>query len=76
MNIYDFKFNDIKGNEVSLENYKGQVLVIVNIASKCGFTPQLEDLQKLYEEYNSQGLQILGFPSTSLITSHQAAIKI
>lgn len=63
MNIYDFKFNDIKGNEVSLENYKGQVLVIVNIASKCGFTPQLEDLQKLYEEYNSQGLQILGFPS-------------
>lgn len=62
MNLYEFKFTTIDGKEVSLENYKGKVLLIVNIASKCGFTPQLEDLQKLYNEYKSQELEVIGFP--------------
>ncbi|WP_027630356.1 glutathione peroxidase [Ruminiclostridium cellobioparum] len=63
MNIYDFKARTIDGNEISLEKYKGKVVIITNTASKCGFTPQYEDLQKLYEKYKGQGLEILGFPS-------------
>lgn len=63
MNIYDFKVNSIEGKEISLEDYKGKVLLVVNTASKCGFTPQYEDLQKIYEKYQSKGLEILGFPS-------------
>lgn len=62
MNIYDFKLNNIYGEEVSLEEYKGKVLLIVNTASKCGFTPQYSDLQKLYLEYKDKGVEILGFP--------------
>ena len=62
MSIYSYKFKDIDGKETSLEEYKGKVLLIVNIASKCGFTPQLEDLQKIYAKYKNQGLEILGFP--------------
>jgi glutathione peroxidase len=63
MKIYDFKFKTIDGEDATLEQYKGKVVLIVNTASKCGFTPQYKDLQKLYEKYNSQGLEILGFPS-------------
>lgn len=62
MSIYNYKFKDISGKEVSLEEYKGKVLLIVNIASKCGFTPQLEGLQKLYDEYKNKGFEIIGFP--------------
>jgi glutathione peroxidase len=62
MNIYDFTANDINGNPVSLEDFKGKAILIVNTASKCGFTPQYEDLQKLYENYYSKGFEILGFP--------------
>ncbi|TCK93179.1 glutathione peroxidase [Natranaerovirga hydrolytica] len=63
MSIYKFKAKDINGQEVSLETYKGKVIMIVNTASKCGFTPQFEDLQKLYETYKDKGFVILGFPS-------------
>jgi len=63
MSIYDFKANTIEGDEVSLEQYRGKVLVIVNTASKCGFTPQYEGLEKLYEKYKDKGFEILGFPS-------------
>ena len=52
----------MNGQDVSLEEYKGKVLVVVNTASKCGFTPQYEDLQKIYERYNEKGFTILGFP--------------
>jgi glutathione peroxidase len=60
--FFDFKVRDISGNEVSLETYKGKTLLIVNVASKCGFTPQYTDLEKIYSEYKSQGLEILAFP--------------
>jgi glutathione peroxidase len=63
MSVYDFKAKTIDGEEITLNEYKGKVLVITNTASKCGFTPQYEGLQALYEKYNSQGLEILGFPS-------------
>lgn len=62
MNIYDFKVKDIRGAEVSLADYKGKVLLVVNTATGCGFTPQYAGLQELYEKYGPQGLEILDFP--------------
>lgn len=62
MNIYDFKVKDAEGNEVSLEEYKGKVLLIVNTATGCGFTPQYEGLENMYKQYKEQGLEILDFP--------------
>jgi len=62
MNIYDFKANKMYGQEVSMEEYKGKVVVIVNTASKCGFTPQFKELEEMYKEYKEQGFEILGFP--------------
>lgn len=61
--IHQFKVNDINGNEVSLSKYKGKALLIVNTASKCGFTPQLDGMTKLYEEFRDSGFEILAFPS-------------
>mgnify|MGYP001606426755 CR=1 FL=1 len=60
--IYDFTAKTLAGKDVSLADYRGQVLLIVNTASKCGFTPQYEGLEKLYEELHPKGLTILGFP--------------
>lgn len=60
--LYDFKVKDIKGNEVSLKKYEGKVLLIVNTATGCGFTPQYEGLQKIYDKYQDKGLEILDFP--------------
>ncbi|WP_087974490.1 glutathione peroxidase [Oceanobacillus rekensis] len=62
MTIYDFTATTIRNDEKSLSDFKGKVLLIVNTASECGFTPQLEGLQELYNKYNNQGLEILGFP--------------
>lgn len=61
--IYQFTVKDIEGNDVALEKYKGKVLLIVNTASKCGFTPQLNGMKELYNEFKDQGLEILAFPS-------------
>ena len=60
--IYDFKVKDIDNKEVALSDYKGKVVIIVNVASKCGFTPQYGDLEKFYQKYKSRGVVILGFP--------------
>jgi len=60
--IYDYKVKDIDGNEVAMSEFKDKVLMIVNVASKCGFTPQYEGLQKLYDAYKDRGLVVLGFP--------------
>ena len=60
--IYSFKVKDDKGAEVCLEQYKGKVLLIVNTATRCGFTPQYKDLEAMYEKYNEQGFEILDFP--------------
>jgi glutathione peroxidase len=65
--IYDFTVADINGNDVNLADYKGKVLLIVNTASKCGFTPQYEGLQKLYTEYKDRGFEILAFPSNDFM---------
>lgn len=62
MNIYDFRVRDIKGEEILLKEFEGKVLLIVNTATGCGFTPQYEGLEKLYKEYKNEGLEILDFP--------------
>ncbi|MBD8524800.1 glutathione peroxidase [Pseudomarimonas arenosa] len=60
--VYDFKAKDIDGKETSLADYKGKAMLVVNTASKCGFTPQYKGLEKLHRDYESKGLVILGFP--------------
>lgn len=62
MKIYDIEVERINGESVSMEEYKGDVLLIVNTASKCGFAPQYDELQGLYEKYKDKGLKVLGFP--------------
>ena len=62
MDIYDFKVLDNKGKEVSLSEYKGKVLLIVNTATGCGFTPQYKGLEELYKKYHNLGFEILDFP--------------
>lgn len=62
MSIYQFRAKTIDGQEISLKNYEGNVLLIVNTASNCGFTPQYKELQDLYETYKERGFTLLGFP--------------
>lgn len=72
-NIYQFKATTTQGSEVSLEDYKGKVLLIVNTASECGFTPQYAELEQLYKEYKDKGLEILAFPSDNF--GHQEPLN-
>lgn len=62
MSIHQFKANLSNGEEISLENYKGQVVIIVNTATKCGLAPQYEGLQKIHDTYSEKGVAVLGFP--------------
>ncbi|MBA0282272.1 glutathione peroxidase [Stenotrophomonas maltophilia] len=59
---YDFSFNDLDGQPQALERYRGKALLLVNVASKCGFTPQYEGLEALWREYGPRGLVVIGFP--------------
>ena len=60
---YDFSFKDLDGTNLNLSEYKGKVIVVVNVASQCGFTNQYEDMQKIWDKYQSKGVVILGVPS-------------
>jgi len=64
-NVYDFTLNSIDGQPAPLAGYKGKALLLVNVASKCGFTPQYAGLEKVYEQYKDRGLVILGFPANN-----------
>lgn len=63
--VLDFKMKDISGKDKALSEYRGKVLLIVNVASKCGLTPQYEGLQELYTKYKDQGFMVLGFPANN-----------
>ncbi|CCF59389.1 hypothetical protein KAFR_0G03570 [Kazachstania africana CBS 2517] len=65
--VYDFEVKDKKGEVVKLDQYKGKVILVVNVASKCGFTPQYAGLEKIYKKYEDQGLVILGFPCNQFL---------
>lgn len=67
MNIYDFNVKNVEDEMISLGDYKGQVLLIVNIATAWGLTPQLQGLEALYQKYNDQGFEILGFPCNQFL---------
>lgn len=63
--VYDFTLKNSKGQDVKLEEFRGKVVMLVNVASKCGYTPQYEGLQKIYERYRAQGFTVLGFPANN-----------
>ena len=65
--IYDFSMKNIDGKEVSLSDYKGKVVLIVNVASLCGNTPQYKDIEAMYEKYKGKGLVVLGFPANNFM---------
>ena len=67
MKLYDIVVEDMEGKDVSLRDFEGRVLLIVNTATHCGFTPQYDGLQRLYEKYHTQGFEILAFPSNQFL---------
>ncbi|MCF0148625.1 MAG: glutathione peroxidase [Clostridium sp.] len=67
MSFYDYSAKDIDGKEKLMSDYSGKVVLVVNTASKCGFTPQLKELEDLYKEYKDSGLQVLGFPCNQFL---------
>ena len=75
MSIYDYNVKDINDNEISMSKYKNKVLLIVNVASKCGFTGQYEGLENLYKKYKDQDFMILGFPSNQFSNQEPGSNK-
>ena len=75
MSIYDISVKNIDGQEISLSKYKGKVLLIVNVASKCGFTSQYKDLEELYDKYKNKDFMILGFPSNQFANQEPGTNK-
>jgi glutathione peroxidase len=75
ISLYDFKVTDIQGNEFPLSQLKGKKVLIVNTASKCGFTPQYEDLEKLYATYKDKNLVIIGFPANNFLKQEPGSDK-
>ncbi|MEL6671695.1 MAG: glutathione peroxidase [Bacteroidota bacterium] len=73
--IHDFTLNTLQGESQSLETYKGKVILIVNVASKCGLTPQYKPLQELYDAYKDQGLVILGFPANNFMNQEPGSAE-
>ena len=71
-NFYSIKVKDIDGKEFTLDEYRGKTILIVNVASKCGYTPQYEGLEKLYEKYKSKDFVVLGFPSNDFLWQEPA----
>lgn len=67
MSIYEYEVKTIRGESQTLESYKGDVMLIVNTATKCGFAPQFDGLEKLHQTYSEQGLAVLGFPSSQFM---------
>ena len=72
-NFFSFKMKGIDGKEIDFSQFKGKKIVVLNTASKCGFTPQFEGLQKLHKKYNSKGLEILGFPCSDFKQEYKKA---
>lgn len=75
MSVYDYTVKDKKGNDVSLSEYKGKVLLIVNTATKCGLTPQYDALEALYEKYHDQGFEILDFPCNQFLAQAPGTVE-
>jgi glutathione peroxidase len=73
MSIYDFKLKTIDGDDTTLAPYRGKAMLIVNVASQCGFTPQYEGLEELYKKYREKGLEVLGFPCNQFGSQEPAA---
>ena len=73
MSFFDYSARKINGREVKMETYRGKIVIVVNTASKCGFTPQLAELEELYKRYKDQGLAILGFPCNQFANQDPAS---
>ncbi|EEH97855.1 MULTISPECIES: glutathione peroxidase [Clostridium] len=75
MSFYEYSAKNIDGKEINMSDYKGNVILVVNTASKCGFTPQLKDLEELYKEYKDSGVEILGFPCNQFLNQEPGENK-
>lgn len=75
MNVFDFKVKDVDQKEVSLKDYQGKVLLIINSATKCGLTPQYEGIEKLYKTYKDQGFEVLDFPCNQFMNQAPGSDK-
>ena len=73
--VYDFSADSLAGKPVNLDQYRGKVLLIVNTASKCGYTPQYEGLEKVYEQFKDKGVEVLGFPCNQFLSQEPGSAE-